>query len=124
MLYYWIWRQATGELLKNSGIVMASGYSGAGEGKNNPAYERIHNEGPIPVGWYTIGKPINTETHGPFVLPLTPDEDNSMYGRSGFLIHGDSISHPGTASQGCIILPRPVREVISQGSNRLQVVRE
>ena len=62
-------------------------------------------------------------THGPYVLPLTPDPENLMYGRDGFLIHGDSITNPGSASEGCIILPRSARTMIAaSGDNRLEVV--
>jgi hypothetical protein len=32
-----------------------------------------------------------------------------MFGRSEFLCHGDSIEHPGDASEGCIIQLRDVR---------------
>jgi hypothetical protein len=35
-----------------------------------------------------------------------------MCGRDNFLIHGDSIAAPGTASHGCIILNRLARERI------------
>jgi hypothetical protein len=37
--------------------------------------------------------------------------------RTGFLIHGDSIEHPGTASHGCIIMPRAIREAIAQNDD-------
>ena len=98
------------------------GYSGHGECKNEPAQQHVHNEGPIPRGRYQIGTPVNTDTHGPFVLPLAPDMNNTMHGRSGFLIHGDSKANPGTASQGCIILARSVRERIAESlDNELEV---
>ena len=54
-------------------------------------------------------KPIDTETHGPYVIPLKPDPGNQMFGRSGFLCHGDSKKEPGTASLGCIIQNNIVR---------------
>lgn len=89
------------------------GYSGKGIGKNNPAMDNVANVGPIPRGRYTIAELIeHTDAHGPYVLRLEPDPANDMHGRSGFLIHGDSEAHPGEASEGCIILPRPVREKI------------
>jgi len=48
-----------------------------------------------------------------------------MCGRSAFLIHGDSIAAPGTASHGCIILARPDRERIAEsGVKQLVVVAE
>lgn len=118
----WTYTQKTGWLSK-SGKNLYQGYSGAGEGKNNPAMEDVHNVGPIPVGKYTIGSPHDTPTHGPYVLTLTPDPKNIMFGRAGFLCHGDSKDKPGTASQGCMIMPRPARELLYQsGDHELEVV--
>jgi len=106
-----------------NGDLAGTGYSGSGSFKNDPAYQGIHNKGPIPEGLYHIGSAVNTVTHGPFVLPLTPDPGNTMFGRFGFLIHGDSIVDPGSASQGCIILDRAIREAIAiSGDTDLQVV--
>lgn len=116
--------QATGDLIYD-GEVAASGYSGAGEGKNNPAMQDVCNVGPIPQGLYYIGPPRDTEEHGPYVLPLIPFPENDMRGRGGFLIHGDSIKSPGTASEGCIVLGRLYREAIYKSNDRvLKVVPE
>lgn len=118
----WTYKQATGSLSHNGNYV-ATGYSGAGDGKNNPAMQDVRNVGPIPVGEYVIDDPCDTRTHGPYVLGLTPAAGNNMCGRSGFLIHGDSVVHPGTASQGCIIVPRLVREDIwKSGDTALTVI--
>lgn len=121
----WSYEVATGRLLNAAGDHVATGYSGLGDGKNNPADETVSNVGPIPAGDYTIGRPRNVTTpgpHGPYVLPLTPDADNDMHGRAGFLIHGDSVHHPGAASHGCIILDHTTRLLISaSGDTRLRV---
>lgn len=83
----------------------------------------MKNWGPIPCGLYTIGAHVDTMTHGPFVLPLTPSPQNEMFGRSAFLIHGDSKVAPGSASEGCIILSRSVRERIAKsGDHELRVI--
>lgn len=122
----WVWRQATGELLQRLddslySDVIATGYAGMGAGQNNPAMQCVEDVGPIPRGWYTIGDAVEDPTL--FTLPLTPDPDNDMCGRSGFLIHGDSIQLPGWASQGCIVLDATTRQKISaSGLNRLQVI--
>lgn len=118
----WIYAQATGKFRHDDGTLIMIGYSGAGVGKNNPYVQETPNVGPIPRGIYYIGTPEDTLTHGPFVLPLTPHPANDMFGRSAFLIHGDSKEHPGTASQGCIILPRDVREKINRSVDRRLVV--
>lgn len=124
----WTYVQKTGELLRNAQHT-EFGYSGfddpdtGQEGKNNPDLQNVHEVGPIPVGKYVIGGPEDTLTHGPFVLPLTPDPVNQMFGRSAFLIHGDSVVSPGTASRGCIIMPRKIRDAIAlSGDKVLQVI--
>jgi len=120
----WIWVQSTGRLLRNLAII-ACGYSGRDECKNDPASESKHNRGPIPRGHYRIEKPRDTAEHGPFVMPLTPSPENRMYGRNAFLIHGDSIKAPGTASFGCIILDRKTREAIwNSNDHELEVIPE
>lgn len=106
--------QSTGQLLKD-GIVIGVGYSGLPPGKNDSSMQDIPDVGPIPIGIYTCGRPTNMEHLGPLVTQLIPNADNEMYGRSGFFIHGDSYSHPGLASEGCIIMPYVVREVIQEG---------
>lgn len=113
----YVYEQATGCILaREDGLndLLATGYSGSEKegGKNNPSMQCERDLGPIPRGTYTIGVPFTGPS--PFSLRLTPDPGNDMCGRNGFLIHGDSISLPGTASQGCIILRRPVRERIHQ----------
>ncbi len=117
------YHQASGTLVLGP-LVLGIGYSGAAEAKNNPAMEMIHDIGPIPKGCYAIGPPHNTLEHGPFVLALVPDPANQMYGRSGFLIHGDSKAVPGKASKGCIILSRDVREQIAKTPDKMLRVVE
>jgi hypothetical protein len=114
-------------LLQHDGVFIGSGYSGGGDGKDNPKLQAVRNVGPIPVGKYTIGAPEALEggPHGPFVLPLTPDPANEMFGRSGFLIHGDSVNHPGEASKGCIVMAWAIREaIVKWGDPELQVVAD
>lgn len=113
----WVYGQADGRLICNA-IVAGWGYSGRGKGKNNPAMQSVPGEGPIPQGVYCIGAPFDSLEHGPFALPLTPDAANTMFGRTGFLMHGDSLEHPGCASQGCIIMPRAVREAVANSGDR------
>lgn len=103
-----IYEQATGLLKSAGGEILAQCYSGVSLGKNNPAYQDVPDVGPIPVGWYTLLQPEYTlpgenSPHGPWVVPLQPDATNEMHGRSGFLMHGDAIHRPGTASRGCVI---------------------
>jgi hypothetical protein len=123
--FAWTYSQKSGELDQNGNRV-ATGYSGAGTGKNNPEMQHVHNVGPIPQGDWTItGPPVDTKTHGPYVLKLAPTIETETFGRSGFLMHGDSREHPGTASEGCIIVPRAVREEVWKSGDRdLKVVAD
>lgn len=117
------WSQSYGDISDPGGEVWGSGYSGFGAGKNNPAMQNIHNVGPIPQGWYTIGDPYNSEKLGPFVMDLIQDPENEMFDRDEFRMHGDSISHPGSASEGCIVLDPVTRhKVAASGIKRLQVI--
>jgi hypothetical protein len=123
----WIYAQDSGKLFLHTEVLdkielIAIGYSGAGWGKDNPTAAYQHNIGPIPAGLFKIESPRDT-VHSPYTLPLTPNPANEMFGRSGFLIHGDSILNPGTASQGCVILPREIRQIIwNSGDHDFQVV--
>lgn len=119
----WTYQQETGKLLSDHGVLAGTGYSGNGEFKNRPDAQMLKDHGPIPQGRYTIGKPYDSADHGPYVLPLHPHIGNQMFGRDAFLMHGDSKSAPGTASKGCIIMPRVVREVVGESEdNVLEVV--
>jgi len=104
----------TGEFFQD-GKLLATGYSGFGEGKNNPSLEATKMVGPIPDGKYKIGKAYKHAKLGPVTMNLDPIGHNSL-GRSAFRIHGDN--GKGTASHGCIILPRKVREAIDKGEDK------
>jgi Protein of unknown function (DUF2778) len=127
-LNVWIYEQKTGWLLysarEGSSELVSRGYSGSGEGKNDPAMESHPSLGPIPIGTYHIVlQPFESPAHGPCCLRLVPASTNEMFGRSGFLIHGDSIVKPGMASRGCIILPRNIRDrIIASRDPVLRVV--
>jgi hypothetical protein len=118
----WTYKQATGEL-SHDGVLVGTGYSGFGAGKNNPADQAIPDVGPIPTGnWIIEGPPFDSAEHGPYVMRLTPEQGTNAHGRSGFLLHGDSVEHPGAASRGCIVMPRPIREQVwASGDRKLQV---
>jgi hypothetical protein len=107
--------------LSDNGVVLGRGYSGHDIGKNNPALQGVHNVGPIPKGTYSInGPPYDTATHGPYVMRLLPMPGTNTLGRSGFLIHGDNAT--GTASEGCIIMSRLVRQKIWESGYRQLIV--
>ncbi len=120
----WTYQQSTGNLTNPNGALAEVGYSGNGIYKNDPASQCVKDHGPIPVGLYAIGPLIPSGGHlGPNVMELTPDPENEMCGRGGFFMHGDSISDPGNASDGCIIMSHNTRlAVAGWGDNQLEVI--
>jgi hypothetical protein len=118
----WTYVQKTGHLIYG-GELVATGYSGQPEAKNDPAREREKNLGPIPKGRWRIALPGFTHAKkGPVCLRLTPLPGTVTYGRDGFLIHGDSKAAPGTASHGCLIFDRKTRErIAASGDNELEI---
>jgi hypothetical protein len=115
---------STGRWLNDAGEVLGVGYSGKGELKNNPSAQNVHNLGPIPCGLWRIGKPHKHPKHGPFLQCRSLRCSDQDFGRSGFGCHGDSIQHPGEASEGCIIMPPDARHRIwASGDDSLHVVK-
>jgi hypothetical protein len=100
----WTYSQSTGRLTRNN-IVAGTGYSGRGAGRNNGDMQRSRGTGPIPQGSYTIGAPFSHSHAGHYTMRLTPQHGTNTFGRNGLMIHGDSVRHPGQASEGCVILP-------------------
>lgn len=119
----WKWDQSAGELSLDGSFV-SRGYSGAGRGKNNPAMQAAQGVGPIPRGrWKIVSVGDRPDSTGPFTIVLEPAPGTDTCGRSAFRIHGDSVANPGSASHGCIILPRPIRNRIwASGDRDLDVV--
>jgi len=119
----WTYSQLSGQLWDYSGTIIGVGYAGNGAGKNNPDMQDVRDVGPLPVGFYAIGEPIDDAQVGKYALPLYPDPANEMYGRSAFFMHGDSQEHPGQASDGCIVQMHDTRvQVATSGDRKLQVI--
>lgn len=112
----WTWDQSAGTMSLD-GEMRGHGYAGNGLGKNNPEAQGIQGVGPVPCGLWAIGAPRLSANTGPYTMDLTPAPGTDTLGRSAFRIHGDSINHPGTASHGCIILSRVMREAIWNSSD-------
>lgn len=123
----WIFEQ-TGKLFAPDGTLAATGYAGGNcgknpEGINNPAMQCVAKVGPLPRGLYTFGQPVIQSHLGPFAIPLIPDAGNDMCGRSGFYCHGDT-TPSGNASEGCVIVPRAIRNAMWANSDHvLKVVK-
>jgi hypothetical protein len=101
------------------GTVRGEGYSGHGEGLNEPSAESETGVGPIPAGRYAIGAFFDHPRLGPCVARLLPLPGTVTFGRSGFFIHGDNAAMDHGASDGCIVLARPLRESIRDSGSHL-----
>lgn len=121
----WTYSQSSGELLyPDSTSVLAVGYSGAGNGKNNPAYQDVPDVGPIPQGPWDVGEPYDDPDTGPFTLSLSPQQGTNTFGRTEFKVHGEAKDKPpGNASEGCIVMPLFARNRLSDSTDKvLQVI--
>ncbi len=118
--------QMTHVLPDGTRVAVGTGYSGQGNGLNNPSEQYTPNTGPIPQGTYTIEPQRDNVTGAGHKLPgsmrLDPTRDTDTHGRAGFLIHGDNSRGDHSASNGCIILPRPARNDIGGSSDHILVV--
>ena len=116
--------QKTGELQQDSTHV-ATGYSGSGSG-NNPAMQNVADVGPIPAGDWTIAghpptPPVMVHTFCNF--SRTPKPRPSAAADSSCM--ATPKRHPGSASEGCVILPRDAREQVwNSGDRDLEMVAE
>lgn len=130
----WVYRQSTGQLTHidangNVDYTANGGYSGYGQGLNNPAMQSVQSRqpgdpaGPIPQGPYSIGAPHYSPNTGPMTMNLSPIDGNNALGRTLLRIHGDNAAHNHTASTGCIIEGPNVRNRIANSNdNCLEVV--
>lgn len=121
----WTFEQSTGMIFDATGKLIEIGYSGHGEGFNNPDMQDVPMIGPIPCGLYSMG-PLHNQVHvGKDVMQLFPHDANKMFGRSGFFWHGDEIAHPGEhlASDGCPVHSKSTRiDAYRSGDHIFQVV--
>uniref|UniRef100_UPI00201224AD RHS repeat-associated core domain-containing protein n=1 Tax=Argonema antarcticum TaxID=2942763 RepID=UPI00201224AD len=130
--------RATGTLILHdlsgntpSPLVINGLFSGNDPHKNNPQFESIKYNGPIPGGNYEIFKNNDDNpTHAGWYrldrIDSNPrnDRDDDLYGRDGFRLH------PGRSSQGCITVP--LRDTVSwqkiaamlNGTNKEEDIRE
>jgi len=119
----WSFEQSTGKMLSPSGDLVATGYAGGNcgqnpEGINNTEMQNVAKIGPLPKGVYMLGTVVMESKLGPFAIPLIPDPSNEMFGRGHFFIHGDTVGKPRCASEGCIIMPRLIREQIYNSKDK------
>jgi hypothetical protein len=120
----WTYQQSTGAVTRADGVVIGDGYSGNGPGYNNPLSQDHVDVGPIPAGQWTIGSFFDDPGgKGPMVCHLTACKGTETFGRTWFMIHGDNTQANHSASEGCIVLSRPLRQQIAgSGDSSLEVI--
>ena len=110
------------EILDETSRILAFGYSGHGFYRDDPHAEKRSNEGPLPAGTYQLSGPVSTTLGGKEVGPSSWHLNlitGKLYGRAGFMIHGDTEEEDHSASDGCIVTPYWVR---SQFKDKDQLV--
>ncbi len=118
----WTYSQSTGRL-SHDGLHVGDGYSGHGDGLNNPSMQSVQGVGPLPRGRYRIGGAYDDQHLGPCVMHLDPEPGTETHGRSLFRMHGDNAEANHTASDGCIIMGPSVRRAVASSPDReLEVV--
>ncbi len=112
----WIYRQSTEKLtlVDNEGSAyVGTGYAGYGMGLNNPSMQNIPDTSPLSHGQYTIGPQHTNTTQAGVTFPgsmrLTPNPNNQMYERDGFLIHGPHANDKHNSSEGFPVFNKNVR---------------
>ena len=125
---YWQYSQSTGMIayvdVDWSVTYYGRGYSGLGWGRDNPDWQDIRDIGPIPQGLWYIGPQRPGGDLGPAVMNLSPMLDTNTFNRTLFRVHGDNPCECLTASTGCIILSRDIRDLINNSGDRtLKVIR-
>lgn len=117
----WKYKQSTGDLWHNN-VHIGRGYSGHEGGVNNPAEEADHGIGPIPAGAWKIGTAYTNPHTGAVTMNLDPVAPFTAHGRTLFRMHGDNTAGDESASRGCIIMARAIREAVaSSGDHDLLV---
>lgn len=117
-----IYQQDTG-LMFLDGAILGEGYSGQPPYVNSHADEDRLDLGPIPCGLWSVGPAYEDGELGPLVMNLDAMPGTPTYDRIEFRIHGDSITNPGYASKGCIVMPESTRLAIIQSKETLLSVR-
>lgn len=113
----WTYAQDTGRLVDPGLVFLGVGYSGYGVGRNNFLKQAERMIGPLPIGFYKIGKAYQHPKLGPICMNLVPFPETEMFGRSAFRIHGNNKTND--ASHGCVILGPDIRGLIAASDDRI-----
>lgn len=83
----------------------------------------VNNYGPLPAGTYTIGsEQDNVLRNGKTrddSMRLYSDPGTWTYERGGLLIHDDNGVHNHSASEGCIVMDKKIRNKIGNSHDHI-----
>ena len=113
--YWGIFSTANPETDAVSTGIIGFGYSGHSANLNDIHKANIQGVGPLPAGTYIITEVYDDPKRGRHTCRLKAAIGNKMFGRDGFLIHGDTEAEAHEASDGCIIAPYWVRLTFKAG---------
>jgi hypothetical protein len=112
-----------GMLYGSDGSPIGPAYSGAPGHVDVASDDMLKALGPIPLGLWRIGPPVDLPKLGPFCLPLLPCDGTDTLGRGGFFFHGDNVEHNQTGSEGCVVAgPLERRQVWQDPDHLVSVV--
>jgi hypothetical protein len=119
----WTYQHSSVELSDATAERLAIGYSGSPAGENDPNKQDVSCVGPIPRRTYTISQPFSSSEHVALGdAPGARRRERDVWSKRIPSARRFDRS-PGCASEGCIIMPRPVREKVwDSGDHRLSVV--
>ena len=106
------WSQSRGSMTTDDGRLIAVGFAGNHDGRNNPDMQSVHDVGPLPQGVYRVGAWGPHAELGQLSAPLTQIAGET-YGRSGFYIHGPGGADPSQCSKGCVVIEHSQRLVVA-----------
>ena len=93
--------------------IIGVGFSGNQFHFNQPIFESLSKQGPLPENRYKLHYQETHPTLGPHVFRLEPIDNSPMFGRDEFYIHGDNPAANHTSSEGCIVTSLPTRSLFS-----------
>jgi uncharacterized protein RhaS with RHS repeats len=135
---WWVYQQSTGNLFYYNDVVpdglnlAGKGYAGKGICRDNPECQNEKDKGPLPQEVYTIGPEQDNQLYERNIvlkdsMRLEPKYRNNKFGRGGMFGRGGFLMHNGDMTQknsstGCIVIPKPIRDIVGRSGDKTLVV--
>jgi RHS repeat-associated protein len=120
LAYFCMYSQSSGKFdcfdkTTDKHTIGATCYSGSGASRDKPADQCVKDKGPIPGGWWNIGSGYNHPELGNPTFNLDPQTGTDTCLRDLFRIHADNSLGNFSASGGCIVCSKQVRDQLKNG---------